>query len=587
MTSYKDRRNNTFKFIKTFLNYIQTATNNTERAQAVQQFKQQFQDLNYEVMQAEQDQSVTLQDSASDFKWVLEFIGALHTNSLKWEITLKRVNDFKNMVNTIQSGGNAKFMSLYNNPQTSDQWKEWMRYLYKDVIDHEIASKAVMEDEKARSDAGVNIVLQALQQWDRTGEAYNIVRNAVKDYDDTQIKIYLTYRDDLIKIVNYSTAVDMKLNSKDTRKSMYLSFQFQPDADKYVAYAGKLKRLFQMQGGQAQYIQKITKYSNYISEVKVYKRKDSESSGQVLDFNSGWILDDSLTNIIGKLIQLLGNQLNPDKAKNFSMYLIQQIANGTIQLDMNTYRFVLDSARNMIKDDSYTWKCNIQTKKQWLAAFGKREEKAYSRVVDDSSLVIGTNENGVKTKKQDPLSDVKFIAYALELALNNYCLYQYEQPKDSAFKQFGIFGKLFTTEDNRNKTDTTSDIIVSVDYDKTQVNMSSLQVNDLLQYQEVNKKSGQLLDCMLGKNSKTLLVIKPQEITEIKRNPRYVDSIQSEFKGTQQRFVELFKNLGTESPVRCLFGKRGDSGTSILDGWNIPRKAQSIKSPDVSEDMRI
>lgn len=175
----------------------------------------------------------------------------------------------------------------------------------------------------------------------------------------------------------------------------------------------------------------------------------------------------------------------------------------------------------------------------------------------------------------------------IELALNNYCLYQYEQPKDSVFKQFGIFGKLFTNEDSRDKTDTTSDMIVSVDYDKAQVNMSSLQVNDLLQYQEVNKKSGQLLDCMLGKSSKTLLVVKPQEIAEIKRNPRYVDGIQSEFKGTQQKFVELFKNLGTESPVRCLFGKRGDSGTSILDGWNIPRKAQSIKSPNVSEDMKI
>lgn len=99
-------------------------------------------------MQAEQDQSVTLQDSASDFKWVLEFIGALHTNSLKWEITLKRVNDFKNMVNTIQSAGNTKFMSLYNNPQTSDQWKEWMRYLYKDVIDYENKNKAEKEQEQ-------------------------------------------------------------------------------------------------------------------------------------------------------------------------------------------------------------------------------------------------------------------------------------------------------------------------------------------------------------------------------------------------------------------------------------------------------
>lgn len=150
-------------------------------------------------MQAEQDQSVTLQDSASDFKWVLEFIGALHTNSLKWEITLKRVNDFKNMVNTIQSGGNAKFMSLYNNPQTSDQWKEWMRYLYKDAIDHENKNKAEKEQEQQVIDSWMSPVLRALAAWDDKGEAVKIVDYLIERYGNQSIKIDIMYKLDILK----------------------------------------------------------------------------------------------------------------------------------------------------------------------------------------------------------------------------------------------------------------------------------------------------------------------------------------------------------------------------------------------------
>lgn len=335
MASYKDRRNNTFKFIKTFLNYIQTATNNTERAQAVQQFKQQFQDLNYEAMQAEQDQSITLQDSASDFKWVLEFIGALHTNSLKWEITLKRVNDFKNMVNTIQYGGNAKFMSLYNNPQTSDQWKEWMRYLYKDVIDHENKNKAEKEQEQQVIDSWMSPVLRALAAWDDKGEAVKIVDYLIERYGNQSIKIDIMYKLDILKdnVIGPSFAVDLGM------KENILGYD-----KNHCAYSGKLKNLFQLYRGEAQKLARITKSSKYIDSVKAYVKGDGSKK------ISEWVEDKDLTNQIYRLIQLLGDQTSNNADRNFQLFLINQVADDEIDLDINTYKFVVDTCIYMLKD---------------------------------------------------------------------------------------------------------------------------------------------------------------------------------------------------------------------------------------------
>ena len=253
-------------------------------------------------MQAEQNQNVTLQDSASDFKWVLEFIGALHTNSLKWEITLKRVNDFKNMVNTIQSGGNAKFMSLYNNPQTSDQWKEWMRYLYKDVIDHENKNKAEKEQEQQVIDSWMSPVLKALAAWDDKGEAVKIVDYLIERYGNQSIKIDIMYKLDILKdnVIGPNFAVDLGM------KENILGYD-----KNHCAYSGKLKNLFQLYRGEAQKLARITKSSKYIDSVKAYVKGDGSKK------ISEWVEDKDLTNQIYRLIQLLGDQTSNNADRNF------------------------------------------------------------------------------------------------------------------------------------------------------------------------------------------------------------------------------------------------------------------------------
>ena len=432
MISYKNRRNNTFKFVKTFLNYIQTATNNTERAQAVQQFKQQFQDLNYEVMQAEQDQSVTLQDSASDFKWVLEFIGALHTNSLKWEITLNRVNDFKKMVNTIQSAGNKGFMQLYNNPKTSDKWKEWMRYLYQDVIDYENKNKDEKEREQQAIDSWMSPVLNALAAWDDKGEAVKVVDYLIERYGNQSIKIDIMYKLDILKdnVIGPNFAVDLGM------KENILGYD-----KNHCAYSGKLKNLFQLYRGEAQKLARITKSSKYIDSVKAYVKGDESKK------ISEWVEDKDLTNQIYRLIQLLGDQTSNNADKNFQLFLINQVADDEIDLDINTYKFVVDTCIYMLKDKGNLFDNTAQSRVSYSIIFRDSEKDFYrkmlnsntssEKVKDDSAYLL--YELG---KQQKPLNDIKLLVYMVSLALAGYRFYVY---KPNAFMEsFGIFGKLFS-----------------------------------------------------------------------------------------------------------------------------------------------
>lgn len=575
MISYKNRRNNTFKFVKTFLNYIQTATNNAERAQAVQQFKQQFQDLNYEVMQAEQNQNVTLQDSASDFKWVLEFMGALHTNSLKWEITLKRVNDFKNMVNTIQSGGNAKFMSLYNNPQTSDQWKEWMRYLYKDVIDYENKNKDEKEQEQQAIDRWMCPVLKALAAWDDKGEAVKIVDYLIERYGNQSIKIDIMYKIDILKdnVIGPNFAVDLGV------KENILGYD-----KNHCAYSGKLKNLFQLYRGEAQKLARITKSSKYIDSVKAYVKGDESKK------ISEWVEDKDLTNRIYRLIQLLGDQTSNNADRNFQLFLINQVADDEIDLDINTYKFVVDTCIYMLKDKGNLFDNTAQSRVSYSIIFRDSEKDFYRKMLNNNTSSEKVKDDSAYllyelSKQQKPLNDIKFLVYMISLALAGYRFYIY---KPNAFMEsFGIFGKLFSNGNNHKSRREFKK--VHLDYADVDLDIGNIQINDFLQYYTIKNYCEPIVKCLNGDDQMMLCILTPGDIDKLQKNPEYIRSIPKELKGKDQTFYKLYNKLGTESIMRLCFneGLSADLITVRTAQYIKAQQRSAKKRPDVSSDMKI
>lgn len=575
MTSYKDRRNNTFKFIKTFLNYIQTATNNTERAQAVQQFKQQFQDLNYEVMQAEQDQSVTLQDSASDFKWVLEFIGALHTNSLKWEITLKRVNDFKNMVNTIQSAGNKGFMQLYNNPKTSDKWKEWMRYLYQDVIDYENKNKDEKEQEQQAIDSWTSPVLNALAAWDDKGEAVKVVDYLIERYGNQSIKIDIMYKLDILKdnVIGPGFAVDLGM------KENILGYD-----KNHCAYSGKLKNLFQLYRGEAQKLARITKSSKYIDSVKAYVKGDGSKK------ISEWVEDKDLTNQIYRLIQLLGDQTSNNADRNFQLFLINQVADDEIDLDINTYKFVVDTCIYMLKDKGNLFDNTAQSRVSYSIIFRDSEKDFYRKMLNSNTSSEKVKDDSAYLlyeliKQQKPLNDIKFLVYMVSLALAGYRFYIH---KPNAFMEsFGIFGKLFSNGNNQKSRREFKK--VHIDYADVDLDIGNIQINDFLQYYTIKNYCEPIIKCLNGDDQMMLCILTPGDIDKLQKNPEYIRSIPKELKGKDQTFYNLYNKLGTESIMRLCFNEElsADLITMRTAQYIKAQQRSAKKRPDVSSDMKI
>ena len=575
MTSYKDRRNNTFKFIKTFLNYIQTATNNTERAQAVQQFKQQFQDLNYEVMQAEQDQSVTLQDSASDFKWVLEFIGALHTNSLKWEITLKRVNDFKNMVNTIQSAGNKGFMQLYNNPKTSDKWKEWMRYLYQDVIDYENKNKDEKEQEQQAIDSWTSPVLNALAAWDDKGEAVKVVDYLIERYGNQSIKIDIMYKLDILKdnVIGPGFAVDLGM------KENILGYD-----KNHCAYSGKLKNLFQLYRGEAQKLARITKSSKYIDSVKAYVKGDGSKK------ISEWVEDKDLTNQIYRLIQLLGDQTSNNADRNFQLFLINQVADDEIDLDINTYKFVVDTCIYMLKDKGNLFDNTAQSRVSYSIIFRDSEKDFYRKMLNSNTSSEKVKDDSAYllyelSKQQKPLNDIKFLVYMVSLALAGYRFYIH---KPNAFMEsFGIFGKLFSNGNNQKSRREFKK--VHIDYADVDLDIGNIQINDFLQYYTIKNYCEPIIKCLNGDDQMMLCILTPGDIDKLQKNPEYIRSIPKELKGKDQTFYNLYNKLGTESIMRLCFNEElsADLITMRTAQYIKAQQRSAKKRPDVSSDMKI
>ena len=575
MTSYKDRRNNTFKFIKTFLNYIQTATNNTERAQAVQQFKQQFQDLNYEVMQAEQDQSVTLQDSASDFKWVLEFIGALHTNSLKWEITLKRVNDFKNMVNTIQSAGNKGFMQLYNNPKTSDKWKEWMRYLYQDVIDYENKNKDEKEQEQQAIDSWTSPVLNALAAWDDKGEAVKVVDYLIERYGNQSIKIDIMYKLDILKdnVIGPGFAVDLGM------KENILGYD-----KNHCAYSGKLKNLFQLYRGEAQKLARITKSSKYIDSVKAYVKGDGSKK------ISEWVEDKDLTNQIYRLIQLLGDQTSNNADRNFQLFLINQVADDEIDLDINTYKFVVDTCIYMLKDKGNLFDNTAQSRVSYSIIFRDSEKDFYRKMLNSNTSSEKVKDDSAYllyelSKQQKPLNDIKFLVYMVSLALAGYRFYIH---KPNAFMEsFGILGKLFSNGNNQKSRREFKK--VHIDYADVDLDIGNIQINDFLQYYTIKNYCEPIIKCLNGDDQMMLCILTPGDIDKLQKNPEYIRSIPKELKGKDQTFYNLYNKLGTESIMRLCFNEElsADLITMRTAQYIKAQQRSAKKRPDVSSDMKI
>ena len=526
-------------------------------------------------MQAEQDQRVTLQDSASDFKWVLEFIGALHTNSLKWEITLKRVNDFKNMVNTIQSAGNKGFMQLYNSPKTSDKWKEWMRYLYQDVIDYENKNKDEKEQEQQAIDSWMSPVLNALAAWDDKGEAVKIVDYLIERYGNQSIKIDIMYKLDILKdnVIGPSFAVDlgMKENILGYDKS-------------HCAYSGKLKNLFQLYRGEAQKLARITKSSKYIDSVKAYVKGDGSEK------ISEWVEDKDLTNQIYRLIQLLGDQTSNNADRNFQLFLINQVADDEIDLDINTYKFVVDTCIYMLKDKGNLFDNTAQSRVSYSIIFRDSEKDFYRKMLNSNTSSGKVKDDSAYllyeiSKQQKPLNDIKFIVYMISLALAGYRFYIY---KPNAFMEsFGIFGKLFSNGNNQKSRREFKK--VHLDYADVDLDIGNIQINDFLQYYTIKNYCEPIVKCLNGDDQMMLCILTPGDIDKLQKNPEYIRSIPKELKGKDQTFYKLYNKLGTESIMRLCFNEELSADLITM------RTAQYIKSqqrsakkrPDVSSDMKI
>ena len=146
-----------------------------KRKEAIIQFKYQYYNLYKQVQECLVNKSIQYETNPAvrDFYWMLEFIGALNTDQVKWDITREKVNNVKRIIDNMNQKGPQYVSYIYR--YTKDlSVKRWIGYMYEDIVkmshyaklDVEFLSKNITQEQ--------NILIEFLNHIDPNKGQYVI-----------------------------------------------------------------------------------------------------------------------------------------------------------------------------------------------------------------------------------------------------------------------------------------------------------------------------------------------------------------------------------------------------------------------------
>lgn len=312
---YKKRRENVIEFIKTFLKYYE----HYDKSDAIKQFKYCYASLYSKIKEAQQSniQIANLHDQdVADFYWVLEILGAVNTDIIKWDITIQRLQKFKTFINDIQAKGNDYLYTLYK--QTNDdQIKAWTKYLCSDILDRIDSNQEKQQKQQMQRDSiSDGIILSELKLIDI--EKYQRVKEIVDRLQGiTNFKA--------MSILKYTDGKMVKMPMFNQIKDLF-SVEDSSDSTK-EPYGCILPELCEHIDGQSKIL--------------------SSNTGIVVKVND--LVDHRITDDINEILSILGDQRVYNEDKNLCLRVVVKAIRGELRNTKLSDKFILSTFASIQK----------------------------------------------------------------------------------------------------------------------------------------------------------------------------------------------------------------------------------------------
>lgn len=307
-----ERRKRVFGYLKWFLYYMDEADlsilpngddKSAKRQEAVKQFKYKFINEYREVQRDIANNSIQQETrgNVQDFYWVLDFLGALRTDQIKWDITKNRIIRFRNMVNKISSKGSGYVLYLYKH-EADQETKNWLNYVYGDILYIEQCVQDNSDSREAKEllnrhiTRNQNILLEVLSILDqgKANQAYAFI-DQCKNIKASHGTINVTYYDK---------------KDRDTN-----NYELLPD------------KVLQIQDDSGETFFLLLLCQNLVKNI-------------VITVND--IANQSLTDQFLRILQWFGDQQSPDYRNNIFLRICFLIERGVINYNFVCGRFVTD-----------------------------------------------------------------------------------------------------------------------------------------------------------------------------------------------------------------------------------------------------